>query len=171
MTTVKFTTLAERELNHWDNVHVHGPDRSKLPLPQVKAVVGYVWEMMQLKRPPCVEYRTPDDAGYIPGAAAWVSHDCLNMVVQQAATPTVTVLHELAHAVLEDPLEVMEQRSLAEREMHGPLWLANYLFLLDRLMGPLYNQFYMRSSLPAAVRAWRIPYHPTVRGKPRVDLV
>lgn len=168
---IQYLSKEERELNRWDHQQPLARDRSALPLPHVKAVVTHVWDMVQLKRPPAVVHLTPDDARYVAGALAWVSHDCLTMAIQAEQVSTAVVLHEMAHAILDDPLDALELRSPAERAMHGPLWLANYLFLLDRLMGPLYNQFHMRSTLPDAVRGWRIPYHPTVRGKPRVDLV
>lgn len=168
---VKFETKQEAALSKWDHECVFPRDRSALGLPQIKAVVGHTWELFQLKRPPAVVQVTPDDKGYTHGALAWVAHDCLTMGVQQPTLATSMVLHEVAHAVLEDPLARLEMRKPVEREIHGPLWLANYLFLLDRLMGPLYNQFHVRSTLPPEVRGWTIPYHPTVRGQPRGDLV
>lgn len=168
---IQYLTKEERELNRWDHQQPLARDRSALPLPHVKAVVAHVWQMVQLKRPPAVIQLGPDDEGYVKGATAWVSHDCLTMAIQAPQVSTVMVLHELAHAILEDPLDRLELRPLAEREMHGPLWLANYLFLLDRLMGPLYNQFHMRGTLPPQVSQWTIPWHPTVHGKARADLV
>lgn len=168
---IQYLTKEERAVNQWDNRFSIARDRSALPLPHVKAVVTHVWDMVQLKRPPAVVQLTPDDALYVAGASAWVSHDCLTVAIQAPQVSTAVVLHEMAHAILEDPLDALELRSPAERAMHGPLWLANYLWLMGRLMGPLYNPFHMRGTLPPQVSQWTIPWHPTVHGKARADLV
>lgn len=166
-----FQNQEERALAWWEDNHIMPRDRSALSVPEVRAVVAHVWSMVGLRRPPAVVNIRPGEAGYVPEALAWCSHDCLTIAFQTAKPKTLYVLHELSHAILEDPVDVLELRKPVERAMHGPLWLGNYVWLMGRLMGPLFNPFHVRGTLPPEVRGWSIPWHPTVRGRARPDLV
>lgn len=164
--------VVERQLMGWEDDYVMRPDHSRVDLPAAKAIVAHVWAMAGIPdRPPLVEFNLDhDSAGYVAGAAAYVSHDHMRLCIQVPAPKTTLLLHECAHLLVDDPLAVMELRKPAEHEFHGPVWLTNYLWLLHKLMGPSYNGFYLRSTLPAAVRDWSLPFHPIIRGTPRGDL-
>lgn len=166
---VTYTNPVERKLAEWESRHVAPRDRSRIDLNVSRAVLSHVWEVLRMpNNPPVMTRLGPDDPGYCAGAQAYVDADGTHIVMQRPTLATRVILHEIAHCMTDDPLGSMEHRRPIEREIHGEIWLTNYLWLLDRFMGPLYNTFHMRSTLPPECAAWSIPYHPIVWGKARV---
>lgn len=168
---VKFTNQWERDVAAWTARHVKARDGSRVDARVATAVTAHAVELARLpQRAPSVTYVGPDDAGYVYGALASISYDGLHIALHEPVVTTSTVLHEVAHLLTDDPLAWMESKRVNEQPMHGPLFLANYLWLLGRLMGPAYNPFYLRSTMPARLCPHTIPYHPVIWGQPRSDL-
>ncbi len=165
---VQLLTPEEKACNSWEWPHVHNRDASRLDLTTVRAVCLHVWSLAQMPgRPPLAVQVGPDDQEYIPGAFAYVEDS--RLCVQRTLSTTM-VLHELSHVLTDDPLDALEMRAPVESEMHGPVFLQNYLWLLGRLMGPLFNPFRMRATMPAILKPAALPLHPVIRGVPRSDL-
>ena len=168
---VTLTSSWEKAVVRWECAHVDPMDRSRVCARVAAAVAQHALSLAQVPhKAPVVTYVGPDDPGYIAGAAAAMYPDGLRMDIFQREVRTSTVLHEIAHLLTEDPLDCMELRRLNERPMHGPLFLQNYLWLLGRLMGPAYNPFYLRGTMPAVLSPGAIPLHPCVWGRQRTDL-
>lgn len=166
---VTFTDPMERVVLDWETRHVDPRDRSRVDVRVARAVLTHVWAVLGMPcNPPVLTSLRPQDAGYVLGALAFVDADGTHIVMQKPELATSVILHEIAHCMTDDPLGSMEHRRPVEREMHGPLWLTNYLWLLDRFMGPVYNTFHMRATLPPQTDGWSIPFHPIVWGKARV---
>jgi hypothetical protein len=110
------------------------------------------------------------DIAYVHGALAGMDQDGTMIYFYKPTLPTTVVLHELAHLTVTDPLDHMELRKPEEGSDHGPIWLGNYLWLLDKLMGPSYNSFYLRNTMPALMQPQALPFHPIIWGKPKVGL-
>lgn len=165
-------TAWERELRQWhyNQLERRCVDNLCHDLPAAKAVVGHVWQLAGLPGKPLeVVLVGKDHPEYIPGPLAY--WDSLNLFIGlQRDCSTVVVLHEMAHVLTENPLDGLELRPLVEREMHGPVWLQNFLWLLDRCMGSAYNGFYLRSTMPALLSPMTIPMHPKIWGEDRRDL-
>ena len=167
---MQFTTALERETNAWDHRHVIGRDPRALSVPEAEAVCAHVWPLCRMPgRPPSVRSIEPQHPDYIQGAWAYVDGPTGVMTLQRPVG-TAVILHEMAHQLTDDPMNRLELRALVEPEMHGPVWLSNYLWLLDRLMGPAYNTFALRAAMTPAMRPMELPYHPVIWGEPRVGL-
>ena len=170
--TLFLETEAERAVCVWENTVVDRGTARDLTQREAEGVLRHVWELCRMPgNPPSVQWVTDRDSEkYLPGAMAYVDSATAGSIVLQCGGTTQTVLHEVAHVLTDDPLDIMEIRCVAEHEMHGRLWLANYLWLLDRLMGPGYNTFYLRSKMPRVLRPNDIPFYPVIWGKPRPGL-
>jgi hypothetical protein len=160
--SVYLQTQMERDLNSWEWTHVHRRDTRKVSVDEARGVISHVYSLLGLAHPPLVRAISKDHDDYISGATAYMGRAQMTL---QGPVSTSVLLHELAHAITEDPLDRMELRPLVERESHGPIFVTNFLFLLDKLMGPSFNQFYLRSTLPPYIAA-KLKWHMTVWGKP-----
>lgn len=159
----EITTKRERELNRWEWVNVHARDTKPVSCAVANAVLQHVWGLLGVPgKPPLAELVPATSPDYIGGCTASVNATKFSVYRPHELTTTV-VLHELAHLITDDPLDELERKPYAEREMHGRLFLANFVFLLDRFMGPAFNQFYLRGTMPASLSA-DLPWHATVWG-------
>ncbi len=162
---VYLETPRERALNRWEYAVVDAEDCRRISTEEAAAVLNHVWQLYGMpNKPPVPRVIGPDQDDYIPGCAASVSPTSFKIY---GPINTVTVLHEAAHLMTEDPLDRMERRRLAEREIHGDLWLSLYVELLDRLMGPKFNRLRLMATLqglpckPAwSARTWAGPVPP-----------
>ena len=142
--SVYHTTKRERALAGWEQTVLDANDRKLLGDAEAAAVIKYVWQQLGLTHPPVYRRLNKDDAGYVEGAwAVWTG----TSVTAMAPCNTVTLLHELAHGLTEAGLDQLELRRLREREMHGNIFLANYVHLLDKFMGPKFNKPYLMHTL------------------------
>jgi hypothetical protein len=152
----------------WEDEHVMARDRVRIDPTTAQAVLTHAWQLCRLPgKPITVRYVPKDDPEY--RGDVWAS--CGHGVMRIFKPPTTAViLHELCHALTDDPLDQLELRKPTEVDAHGPVWLSNYIWLLDRLMGPGYNTFYLRSTMPLELGPQVLPYYPTIWGKTRLDL-
>ncbi len=148
--SVHLLTPRERAVCQWESA-LDSRDTRTVDLPTARAVVQHVWREYGLPggAPNVVELFDKDAEGYISGAWASMGPTCMTLY---KPCNTVTLLHELAHAMCEDPLDQLELRPAAEREMHGDIWLSIYVDLLDRFMGPSFNKGYLMATLQPLAR-------------------
>jgi hypothetical protein len=160
--SVYLQTQMEKDVNKWEWTYVHHRDTRVVSVDEARGIIGYVYGLLGLTHPPLVRQVPKDEVGYVSGAMATMSNTAMNLM---GPVTTSIILHEISHILTDDPLDSMELRPLVERESHGPIFLTNFLFLLDKLMGPSFNQFYLRSTLPPYLAA-KLKWHMTVWGKP-----
>jgi hypothetical protein len=169
--SVYLETAQERAAHKWECTYVHPLDPHPVGDAVVRGICAHVWQLYRLPdAPPIVRRVGPNEPGYISGALASVSVDGCYMDLYSPKVTTVIVLHELAHSLTEDPLDRMELRALNEREVHGALFLGNFLDLLDRLMGPRFNKLRLMHTLVSSGVPVRPGWAPVIRGQIRGDL-
>lgn len=163
----------DNAVNNWEHPTVHWRDPRPVSVAEAQGILAHVYQLAGIPERPAHVTMVPDrdSPDYTPDTLAYVNGEGTQMVlVRPERCSTSVVLHEAAHLLTEDPLDRLECRQPVEPLIHGPIWLSNYLWLLHKLMGPSFNTFYLRGTMPAALNPAAINFYPTIRGKPRSDL-
>jgi hypothetical protein len=169
----EFASPLDEATIRWEDKNVILRDRSLVGVVTGKAIATHIADLCKLPiKAPTVRRVDPgdEDLSYTEDALAAMDRGGTLLTLYRPEVPTTVIIHEMAHLLVTDPLDYLEGRKPQELEMHGPIWLTNYLWLLDRLMGPGYNTFYLRSTMPAELQPDKLPFHPIIWGQPRVGL-
>jgi hypothetical protein len=105
----------------WEQKVCLGKDNDIIPVEQIKVITDYVWNDMNLKYPPLIEANNRMKAVLGTGCR-------MRLVFPERGASTVTVLHELAHAMSSDIID-------GGNNGHGPDFVGIYMRLLSKYAG------------------------------------
>jgi hypothetical protein len=151
----------DRAVYDWEARVVRCAGDQRISVEVADGIVRYVYGELGVPHPPTARMAV-DRWERDKYAGAWAVSEPTAIVFVHQPTTSV-VLHEIAHALTENPLDTIEKRKLVETETHGDVWLSNYVGLLGKLMGPRYNRPYLMSTLQGLPVAPQ--WHMTVRGR------
>lgn len=99
----------------WEDLHIHGNDKSLVKFKDAQGIVDYVWAQQGLTHPPRITAMPP----HVTRALADATR--MRIRIPERGIKTSILLHEIAH-------------SMCPTHGHGPRWVGMFMILLEKHM-------------------------------------